>query len=204
MLGAFNPKCVEIFEEGLFEGSSEGRQRDACFAATADGLVVDIGEVHDAVNVEPAAFEMPLQEIFEDVGAEVSDVGEVVNGGSAGVEADGPAVGIQWGEGLERAGERVEEAQRHGGGDSTGWLEGIGEENGGNGERGNAFTASEEPHAFVGGGFDADAGGGDSERSGEVVTHGSQVRTDFWRFADEGGVDVHETSAPVGEEGYGV
>ena len=122
MLGAFNPECVEIFEEGLFEASGKGRQRDACFAATADGLVVDIGEVHDALDVEAAGFEMPLKEILEDVGAKVPDMGEVIDGGSAGVEANGPAFGIERGEGLERARQRVEEAQRHGSGRFDGMV----------------------------------------------------------------------------------
>lgn len=38
----------------------------------------------------------------------------------------------------------------------------------GGGEGGHAFAAAEEAHGFVGGGFDADAGGGESERVGDL------------------------------------
>jgi adenine/guanine phosphoribosyltransferase-like PRPP-binding protein len=50
-----------------------------------------------------------LEEILEKVGAEVADVGVVVDGGSASVELDGAAGGVERGEGLEGAGESVVE-----------------------------------------------------------------------------------------------
>jgi hypothetical protein len=55
---------------------------------------------------------MPLEQVLEDIGPEVSDMGKIVNRRPAGVEADDP--GFQRDEILDPAGEGVEEANRHG------------------------------------------------------------------------------------------
>lgn len=63
--------------------------------------------------------------------------------------------------------------------------------------------ASDEAHGLVGGGFDADAVGGDAEGLGYVLFHGGGVREDFGGFGDEGGVDVAELTAHFADEGGG-
>jgi hypothetical protein len=72
----------------LFEG--EAGRSDAL-----DDLVLDIGDVEDVLNDVAAELEVAAGEIGEDEGTEIADVGEVVDGGSAAIEADAFAGGIQ-------------------------------------------------------------------------------------------------------------
>jgi len=58
-------------------------------------------------DLEPPEHQGPLQEILEDVGPPVADVGVVVDGRPAGVELDDP--GLERDERLHRAAEGVEE-----------------------------------------------------------------------------------------------
>jgi hypothetical protein len=55
------------------------------------------------MDVESTGFEMSLEEVLKDIGAEVPDVSEVIDGGSARVEADRPAFRIERGEIFEGA-----------------------------------------------------------------------------------------------------
>jgi hypothetical protein len=55
---------------------------------------------------------MALEEVLEEVSAEVADVGVVVDRRPAGVELDSLAVGVEWNERFEGAGEGVEEADQ--------------------------------------------------------------------------------------------
>ena len=77
----------------------------------ADDLVVHVGDVHDVVERIAAARSHAAQDVLEGEGAEIADVGVVVDGGAAGVHADGVVVGGS--EFLDLLRERVIEAQRH-------------------------------------------------------------------------------------------
>ena len=79
-------------------------------AAAADGLVIHVGEVHHAMDLEAAGFEMPLEEVLEDVGAEVADVGVVIDRRAAGVHLHALAGGIERREVLDLARVGIEEA----------------------------------------------------------------------------------------------
>jgi hypothetical protein len=50
--------------------------------------MADIGDVHDVLDMIAVEFEDADEQIFKDVGAEVADVGIVVDGEAAGVEAN--------------------------------------------------------------------------------------------------------------------
>ena len=49
------------------------------------GQVSHVGDVHDAVHVVARVAQVFLQHVLHDIGAQVTDVGEVVHGGTAGV-----------------------------------------------------------------------------------------------------------------------
>ena len=71
----------------------------------------------------------------------------------------------------------------------------------GGGEGGHAFAAAEEAHGFIGGGFDADAGGGESEGGADAFFHEGEVGGDFGFLGDEGGVDVVEADGFFVQQG---
>src|SRR5207249_1714754 len=77
-----------------------------------DRLVVDVREVHDLPDPESPELEVSAKQVLPQVGAEVPDVGEVVDGGTAGVEADFAV--MQRLEVLDLPGQGVVEAQSHG------------------------------------------------------------------------------------------
>ena len=82
---------VQVLEKRLLERRGELGQRDASLAAAPDRFVVHVGEVHHAMDVIAARFEVPLEQVFEDVRAEVADVRVAVNGRPAGIDLDGVA-----------------------------------------------------------------------------------------------------------------
>jgi hypothetical protein len=54
----------------------------------ANRFVVHIRDIHLAVNLESARFEMALEQVFEDVSAKISDVRAAVNRRPTGVNVD--------------------------------------------------------------------------------------------------------------------
>ena len=61
---------------------------DAGRGGVGDDAVVHVGEVHDVVELEAAEFQEAAQDVLEHEGAVVADVREVVDRGTAGVDAD--------------------------------------------------------------------------------------------------------------------
>ena len=118
-VGRLDAEHAQILEERVLERLRELGQRHPFIEGSPDGLVVHIGEVHHTLHMEAPVFEVPLEEILEDVGAEVPDVGVVVNRRPAGVDLDRFPTGIEGGKGLDGTGEGVVELQRHGHGSST-------------------------------------------------------------------------------------
>ncbi len=77
---------VDVLGERLDEGFGVFPEADAPGIRPLDGLVVDIGDVHDVGYAEAAEDEEPLEKVLENVGPEVADVRVVVDRRPAGVE----------------------------------------------------------------------------------------------------------------------
>jgi hypothetical protein len=108
-------RALQIFEKGGLELRGKLTQRQSGFPATADRLVVHVCEIHHALDLEAARLEVPLEQVLEDVSAEVADVRVIIDRGSAGVHRHAFPRGIERDEFLERARVAIEEAERHGG-----------------------------------------------------------------------------------------
>jgi hypothetical protein len=76
-----------------------------------DDLVVHVGDVHDVIELEAAGAQPFAQDVQKGEGAEITDVGVIVDGGAAGVHADD--VVARGREFLDLLRERVVESQRH-------------------------------------------------------------------------------------------
>ena len=85
---AFDAQCFDILKKRLLEWRRKFFQWDTGLARAADRFVIHVRDIHHAMNLVTAQLEMSLQQIFEDVGAIISDVGETVNRRPAGVHSD--------------------------------------------------------------------------------------------------------------------
>ena len=103
---------LEVGEEGLDVGPGVVLQRLLLLQRAPDGFVIHIGQVHDLVHVVARKFQVAVHQVLEHIGPVVAHVGEVVNGGPAGVEADAP--GLDGLERLQAAGQGIEEVYAHG------------------------------------------------------------------------------------------
>ena len=112
MIRPFDAERVEILEERLLKWRCEVRQRHATSPTTPDRLVIHIREIHDAIDLQSPILEMALQQILKNVGAEISDVGEIVNCRPAGVEPHLPRLARH--EVLDLTGQRIEKTKWHG------------------------------------------------------------------------------------------
>ena len=110
---AFDPQCFDILEERLLELLSEFPERNFRFARAANRLVIHVGDIHDAMHLVTAQFEMPLKQILEDIRTKVADMRAAVNSRPARVDVDLAACGIARLEVFEFAGVRVKKTQRH-------------------------------------------------------------------------------------------
>ncbi|MPM60271.1 hypothetical protein SDC9_107122 [bioreactor metagenome] len=81
-------ELFEVFEEGLDVACRELFERQIFGARIADGLVVDVGEVHHLLDFISGQAQGPAQDVLENIGAEIADVGEIVNRRSASVDSD--------------------------------------------------------------------------------------------------------------------
>ena len=83
-----------------------------CFQSLAGGLgvadsfVINVGEVTDVEGGCAACLKGPAEDVLQDEGAKISDMGGAIDGGAAAVEAEGFAVGGT--EFLALAGEGIE------------------------------------------------------------------------------------------------
>ena len=85
MLRPLDPQRIKILEKRLLVDRREIRERPPRCARVADRLVIHVGEIHHPQHVEPARFQMPLEQILENVSAKISDVRVVIDRRSAGV-----------------------------------------------------------------------------------------------------------------------
>jgi hypothetical protein len=82
-------KFTEQFKQAFFEDIETLRIKRADeFPSATDRFVVHVGDVHHAMHFVTAQFKMSLKEIFEDIGAKVSNVRPAVNGWPARVNAN--------------------------------------------------------------------------------------------------------------------
>ena len=106
-----DPQVGAVLEERLRVGLGVFCQRRARRRRRFDGAVVDVGEVHDVKHLVARGLEVAAQQVLEEEGPEVPEVGVVPDGRPARVERD-----ARRREGLERldgAGERVVEGEGH-------------------------------------------------------------------------------------------
>jgi hypothetical protein len=80
---------------------------DVLGGGVGDDAVVYVGEIHYMVQAVAAEFEEAAENVLEDEGAVIADVGEVVDSGAAGVHGD--FAGFLRDEGLALVGESVVE-----------------------------------------------------------------------------------------------
>ena len=113
VVGGLDVERLQVLEERVFELLRELGQRDPGLARIADRLVIDVRQVHHALHLVAAHLEVALQEVFKNVGAEVADVGETVDGRPAGVHLDELPVRVDRHELLDAAGVRIVESDRH-------------------------------------------------------------------------------------------
>ena len=79
-------KSFGILKKGFLERRSEFPKRNSGSMSPADGLVIDVGEIHHAPDGESACLQVTLKEILEDIRAEVPDMGVRIDCRAAGVE----------------------------------------------------------------------------------------------------------------------
>src|ERR1041385_2277541 len=87
-VSAFYPQCFGVSEKRLFELLGKFGQRHVGFARSTDRLVVYIRDVHHAMHFIAAQFEVPLEQILENIGAEISNMRPTVNRRSTRVDRD--------------------------------------------------------------------------------------------------------------------
>ena len=110
---ALDPQRLDIFEECFFELRSEFREWNFRFSRATDRLVINVGDVHHAIHLVAAQLEMPLEQIFKDVGAKISDMRPAINGRSASVDFDRARGGVSRLEFFDLARVGVKELKSH-------------------------------------------------------------------------------------------
>src|SRR5580700_1463605 len=84
-ISVFDPQRPHILKKRRSELFGKLGQRYVGGATIPDRLIIHVGDVHHAIDGEPSGFEMPLQQVFKEIGAEVADMGKRINGRSASI-----------------------------------------------------------------------------------------------------------------------
>ncbi len=114
-----DPQRVQVVEEQLREGLRVLLQPHPLRVRPADGLVVHVGEVHHELHLVPPVLQVPVEDVREEEGAEVTDVRGGVDGGAAAVH---PHPAFHQGDELfQPARERVVELKGHGSSTGRRW-----------------------------------------------------------------------------------
>ena len=85
-LGRLHVELPEVGEEGVLVRLRVVRERDALRVRALDRLVVDVREVHHLAHLHAVELDHAAEDVLEGIGAEVPDVGEIVDGRPARVE----------------------------------------------------------------------------------------------------------------------
>ena len=84
----FDIQQAAIHLKGFDKLFGVGPQFESRLLSVADGLVIDVGVVHDVLQPETFVFQIPAKDVQRDEGAEVAEMGIFVDGRPAGVHAD--------------------------------------------------------------------------------------------------------------------
>src|SRR5262245_66229245 len=106
-------QSLGVLEESVLELFCELLERNEGLPCSANGLVLHIRDVHHAMHVVAPQFQVPLKQIFEDVGAKISNVRPAINGRPACVHSDWTRRRISRLEFLNFARVSIEEANSH-------------------------------------------------------------------------------------------
>ena len=112
-LGRKKSEGSGILEEGVLERArvvTEGNPRGD---STTDRFIIHVREIHHAPHVEATLTQMPLEQVLKDVSTEVPDMRMGIDGRSAGVEGEAPALAGSGNNLLQRTGERVVNLNGH-------------------------------------------------------------------------------------------
>src|SRR5712671_6112792 len=107
VLGGLDAESFAIVEEGLDKFFGVVADADVLGGGVGDDAIVYVGEIHYVGQAVAAEFQEAAENVLENEGAVVADVGVVVDGGAAGVHGD--FAGFLRDEGLGLVGERVVE-----------------------------------------------------------------------------------------------
>ena len=88
LVRALDSQRSDIFKKCLFKLNSEFCEWNFRFTGSADSFVVHVGDVHDAMHLVTAQFEMSLEQIFEDIRPKISDMCAAVDGRSTSVDTN--------------------------------------------------------------------------------------------------------------------
>jgi len=83
VVGFKDVQCFDVLKEGFGIFTGIFMKTDAAVAGALDGFIVDIRDVHHVFDLIAAEQEKSFQKVFENVGSEVPDMGEIINGGAA-------------------------------------------------------------------------------------------------------------------------
>ena len=88
MLSRLNVEYFEIFEKSFFVDRGEVIEAHARLLRIANRFVIDISQVHNLSDFEIIELDDATQEVFENISAEIADVGVVVYRGSASIKTN--------------------------------------------------------------------------------------------------------------------
>jgi hypothetical protein len=104
---------LQILKERILELLREFGEGNAALLASGDGFVIDIREIHYPFHPILSRFEMALKQVFKNVGAEIADVGKIINSRSAGVHFHQTAGDIERLENFNRTRGGVKQTDGH-------------------------------------------------------------------------------------------
>ena len=194
-LGDFDVERLRVLEECLAEDRGEFLQRQILLARAADRLVVDVGELHDVIDLIAEMFQRAAQQIDRDVGAEIADVPVIVDGRPADVERDALAGGMR----AARAARPRASSCCKAGTSAGAWA------NPASVTQATAMAAIPSPRpakpsfSFVVA-LRLTRSGRNAERRAELGLHLLEMRRDLRRFGDDRGVDVLQHRAALFEQ----
>jgi len=96
MVSRQDPENFDILEESINVFFSIFVERDAQGVCSFNGLIINIGDIHNMSHLEARKNEKSLQDIFKNVSTIVAYMWIIINGWTAGIETDFP--GSQWSE----------------------------------------------------------------------------------------------------------
>src|SRR5262245_9306028 len=106
-------QSLGVLEESVLELFCELLERNEGLPCSANGLVLHIRDVHHAMHVVAPQFQVPLKQIFKDVGAKISNVRPAINRRSTRIYFDWTRRRIAWLEFLNIARVGIKKAKSH-------------------------------------------------------------------------------------------